>query len=160
MKNIALIICILESPNGRYYGFQLTRCADRAIVECQTSGGESNIRAALTHDGKNWRDDCYVYTARSTERQIFGLPNAGCKPEKIRAFVDSKLPPLPAPATDLASWFGGMMSCYPHSQRDAQMIQTAAREAGLFPLKASDRAALVVSVGEDRVAEFERICAR
>lgn len=96
MRTITRIIAILESPNGRYYGFRFTRCADGAVVEGQISGGDSNIRHAFGYDHVKggWRDDYYTHTQRTPEKEIFKLPNAGCSGPELEAYVQSQLPPL------------------------------------------------------------------
>jgi hypothetical protein len=74
-KPIRKIVVILESPNGRYYGFRFIRCSDGATCEAQVRGGESNIRYGLFHDAKKGWDSNYFYTTKKTpEREIFALP--------------------------------------------------------------------------------------
>ena len=86
MPGIKFIIAILESRNGRHYGFRVTRCSDQRRVEGHINASESNLLFALTNDG-NWRKDCYRYSKQATEKEIFGLPYAGTTPVEIREFV-------------------------------------------------------------------------
>lgn len=90
-KPIKKIIVIMESPNGRHYGFRYIRCEDGARCEAQISGNQSNILSALTHDGSNWCGDYFYTIKRTPEREIFSLPNAGCKPDDIRKWVELNL---------------------------------------------------------------------
>jgi hypothetical protein len=90
-KPIKRIIIILESPNGRYYGFRFIRCRDGATCEARTNGGEGNILQGLANDGSKWFDDYFWTTKETREREIFALPYAGCSPEDIRKFVKKNL---------------------------------------------------------------------
>lgn len=92
MKTINRILVILESRNGRHYGFRYIRCADGAVVEGHISGGESNLKAALLADSKGWHDDYFYTTKETKESVIFGLPYVGCHPDEIRAWVEKQLP--------------------------------------------------------------------
>jgi hypothetical protein len=98
MNAITGILLILETRNGRYWGFRFTDCATGRTVSGQISGGESNILAALTHDGENWRRDVYRVNKTIPERELFALPYAGCVPDEIRAWTRNALSPNP-PAT-------------------------------------------------------------
>lgn len=97
IKPINIIILILHNRSERYYGFRFIRCSDGATVEGKISGGESNVRAALTqnHDvrqGPVWRED-YFYTYKQIkEKEIFALPYAGCDPKEIYDWVQNQLP--------------------------------------------------------------------
>lgn len=91
MAKIKKIITYLESPNGQFHGFRLTRCSDGAQVEAQTTGGASNIKSALTNDGTQWVQDYYSYTETLREKELFALPHAGCDPEDIRTWVKKNL---------------------------------------------------------------------
>lgn len=90
-KPIKKIILILQSPNGRYYGFRYIRCEDGAVCEGQVSGNESNILYALTHNGKEWVHDYFYTTKTMPERELFAMPYAGCGPENIRKWVEDHL---------------------------------------------------------------------
>jgi len=88
MAKIKKIITLLESPNGKYHGFRVTRCSDGKQVEGQINAGESNIKFALTNDGKNWVHNYYWHTEKTPEKTLFSLPYAGGNPEDIREFVE------------------------------------------------------------------------
>ena len=84
MKPIRIIILILHDRSERYYGFRFIRCADGAVVEGQTRGGESNILAALAQHhnrkGTPCRDDYFYTYKQMKEKELFVLPYAGCDP--------------------------------------------------------------------------------
>jgi hypothetical protein len=84
---IQRVITLLETRDGQYHGFYMTRCSDGAHIEAQTHGGESNILAALTYDGNDYVRDYLYYHKQITEKVLFALPYAGCSPDDIRAWV-------------------------------------------------------------------------
>ncbi len=90
MKTNAVLV-ILESPNGRYWGFHFHDCASGKTVSAQITGGDSNIRLALTNDGRNWRSDVFIVTQTCKERSLFALPHAGCHPDELRKYVQTHL---------------------------------------------------------------------
>ena len=96
MKPIRIIILILHDRTERCYGFRFIRCADGAMVEGQTRGGESNILAALAqnHDSKGspWRDDYFYTHKQMKEKELFALPYAGSHPDDIYKWVQERLP--------------------------------------------------------------------
>lgn len=88
MKTVTHILAILESPNGRYFGFRLTRCADGAQCEASTTGTDNNIRAAFCREADS---RAYVHVQTTKEKDIFRLQHAGCSPEDLRAWAQSNL---------------------------------------------------------------------
>lgn len=88
MKNqIKRIIVILRTKDHRYHGFRLIRCRDGKQIECSTQAGESNILAALTHDGTDYTRDYFYTYAEVKFSDLAKLPSAGCSPEDIRAWA-------------------------------------------------------------------------
>ena len=92
-RKINIILAILESPNGRYYGFRITRCRDGKTVEAQVTV-KASIRSALLYSKEipgGWRSDSYVFPLIMKERELFKLPCAGGSSESIQAWVKKNL---------------------------------------------------------------------
>lgn len=51
-----------------------------------------------------------------------------------------------------------LLSCHAYSQGDSQMMQGAARDAGLWPLREKDREVIKRDCGEETLARFEAAC--
>jgi hypothetical protein len=88
---ITRIIVLLHTLNKRNWGFQLIRCADGKMVEGSICGGESNIKTALIFDGRKSVDDYYMTYQQVKERDLRGLPHAGCTPDDIREWVEKEM---------------------------------------------------------------------
>lgn len=98
-RRINWIILLFETRDGRHFAFRMIRCRDGRMVEGKVSGGESNIKTALTHDGKEWRNDYFWTKKPMCESELFALPYAGCSPDEIRTWVARefrKRQPIPA----------------------------------------------------------------
>ncbi len=90
-KSLTHILAILESPNGRYFGFRLTRCADGAQCEASTTGTDNNLKSAFCSDARGWHSHTYTHVVRTSERDIFKLQHAGCSPDDLRAWAANNL---------------------------------------------------------------------
>ena len=87
---IKRIICILHSRDKRYWGFTLTDCKTGKTVSGYTTGGECNVRTALTHDGEGWVYDYFLVRLQWKEKELFALPFVGCHPDDIRRWVKNE----------------------------------------------------------------------
>jgi hypothetical protein len=81
------IVVYLHSRDFRYWGFRYCDCRSGITVSAKISGGQSNIAHALTNDGEEWLSDYWAITIAISEKELFGLPHAGCEPDHIRAWV-------------------------------------------------------------------------
>ncbi len=90
-----LAVClVLESPNGKYYGFRYCSAEDRRLtVEARVDGGQSNVLAALRVLGYEG-GSCYWIAHIISERDLFRMPMAGCTADEIAQFIRSRVSEL------------------------------------------------------------------
>ena len=111
---LAIFTATPDKSNTPLFAFTWTDTRTNKQVSAKIVGGEANIRGIVSLMNLDWsevyeyRDEMRIRDYKSMTKK---MPNAGCTPDEIAAYVTKELGPIPS---DELTWLRGLIAQLDH----------------------------------------------